>query len=53
MLKKISTIALMMLILLPTVFAAGEKETSGPRTVTIDVWTREGEIGRASCRERV
>lgn len=43
MLKKISTIALMMLILLPTVFAAGEKETSGPRTVTIDVWTREGD----------
>ena len=42
MLKKISTILLVLLLLLPTVFAGGKKE-EGPRTVTINVWTREGD----------
>ena len=42
MLKKISTITLILLMVLPTIFANGQKE-EGPRTVTIDVWTREGD----------
>ncbi len=40
--KKILILLFATLMVLPNVFANGQKE-KGPRTVTIDVWTREGD----------
>ncbi len=42
MLKKILSVFLISIFILPIAFAAGEKE-EGPRTLTIGVWTREGD----------
>ena len=42
MLKKILSVLLISIFILPVAFAAGEKE-EGPRTLTIGVWTREGD----------